>query len=77
MREKSGFWNGQPEVPISIQLRTLWGLLASRVYANARHFATLEELKSSVCHEWSEITPTLLNTLAFSTQERCIEMVSR
>lgn len=58
-------------------IENLWGCLARKVYRNARHFSTLEDLKESVCHEWSEISPNLLNTLCLSMQKRCIAVLSK
>lgn len=58
-------------------IENVWGVLARRVYANARQFSTVQELKARVVLEWSEIGPDLLNTLVLSMQKRCIDVLSK
>jgi hypothetical protein len=47
-------------------IKNLWGILASKVYANGRQFASVEELKARIKTCWEEIEVAKIEKLVDS-----------
>jgi len=66
-----------PKSPDLNPIENVWGVLAQKVYANARHFQTVAELQDCVQQEWGRISPCFLKILAESMPRRCVSVLNR
>lgn len=55
-------------------IENLWGILASKVYANNTQYNTVTELKIAIKDAWAEIEATCLNSLIGSMFNRVFEV---
>jgi hypothetical protein len=56
-------------------IENVWGLLARRVYAEARVFHSTQELKASILHEWENFEISIVQNLITSMSHRCIGVI--
>jgi hypothetical protein len=56
-------------------IENLWEILASKVYANGRQFASVEELKARIKTCWEEIEVTMIKELVESMPKRIFEVI--
>ena len=56
-------------------IENLWGVLSRRVYANNRQFASVEDLKDAILHEWHRIEPEVLQKLIDSMPNRIFSLI--
>lgn len=56
-------------------IENLWGILASKVYANGRQFSTVHELKACIKECWEEINQETLKKLVDSMPKRIFEVI--
>lgn len=56
-------------------IENLWGILASRVYANGRQFESIQELKQCIQTYWSAIDQSLIDKLVDSMENRIFEVI--
>jgi transposase len=66
-----------PYSPDLSPIENAWGLLARKVYANGRQFATAQELKDRIIEAWSEIDQEYFNKLVKSMPKRVAEVIYR
>lgn len=64
-----------PYSPDLNPIENMWGILARRVYAGAKQFDTIEELKSTVIHCWQGIEKSILESLVNSMPERVYKTI--
>lgn len=55
----------------------LWGILARRVYANGRQYASVNELYVAVCSAWREIPQKIIDSLINSMTKRVFEVIKQ
>jgi len=55
-------------------IENLWGIHASKVYANNTQYNTVTELKMAIKDAWAEIEATCLNSLINSMFNRVFEV---
>ena len=58
-------------------IENLWGILASKVYANGRQFTTIQELRLCITECWNEIEVKTLQQLVKSMPSRIFEVIKR
>lgn len=58
-------------------IENLWGILARRVYANGRQFASVPELYVAVYTAWREIPQNIIDNLINSMPKRIFEVIKR
>jgi hypothetical protein len=56
-------------------IENLWGIMARRVYKNARQYSSVGELKTAILGVWDEISVNLLAKLTSSMFGRCLAVV--
>jgi transposase len=56
-------------------IENLWGIMARRVYKNARQYSSTTELKVAIQLVWDEISDDLLLKLTNSMFDRCLAVV--
>ncbi|KAI5150348.1 hypothetical protein ENBRE01_1441 [Enteropsectra breve] len=57
-------------------IENLWGILVLRVYANARQFDDIDQLKETLIKEWELISKDILESLILSMLERIIDVLA-
>lgn len=58
-------------------IENLWGILARRVYANAKQFDTVVELTECILSEWDKIDRVTCYNLVKSMTKRCATVLER
>ncbi|EYB92467.1 hypothetical protein Y032_0193g1383 [Ancylostoma ceylanicum] len=56
-------------------IENLWGILARRVYANARQYSSVAELETAVRQAWDSIESSTLKNLVDGMQRRIFEVI--
>ena len=56
-------------------IENVWGILARRVYAEGKHFGSLQELKLTIIREWEALPQDLLKKLVNSMPKRVGDVI--
>jgi transposase len=56
-------------------IENIWGIIVRSVYAENRHFDSIEELKVAIIKAWNEITPSTRKKLIDSMPNRIFELI--
>lgn len=58
-------------------IENLWRILARRVYANGRQYASVDELYVAICTAWRQIPQKIIDSLINSMPKRVFDVINR
>ena len=74
-KEKIQLLDWPPCSPDLNPIENLWGIISNKLYKGGRIFKSVKELKTAIIRAWEDISKETCESLVFSMDKRCEEVI--